>query len=213
MSADQLSSSRLRRKLDEQLGYLRRSAAEYDQGHESEALRLATALRVLLHNTAKSHSLLAQIGILNTQFLSSSRGHGDWKDFLRIAINLHRAPPVAAQPILGDAFFSLPFAQWWSGESVFVHNGAHYTRSRVILSAANKDGGAHVDPKLEAYYDHLCQGEYLLGITGNFTFNGPAPWPQGVTIYPSNGHLALLRQFAHEVLATAKHYKWPVASP
>jgi hypothetical protein len=78
-------------------------------------------------------------------------------------------------------------------------------------SLANKDGGAHVDAKLEAYYKVLCAGEYALGITGNLTYAGPPPFPQGVIIYPDNAHLALARQFAHETLASQSYFGWPVA--
>ena len=41
------------------------------------------------------------------------------------------------------------------------------------------------------------------------TYNGPPPFPQGVTIYPNNAHFALARQFAHETLASQRHFKWP----
>ena len=50
-------------------------------------------------------------------------------------------------------------------------------------------------------------GEYSLGVTVD-SFDGPAPYAPGATQYPKNGHLALLRQFAHEVLSTAGHFRW-----
>jgi hypothetical protein len=37
--------------LNEQLGFLERSVAAFDQGYEDEAKRLAVTLRVLLHDT------------------------------------------------------------------------------------------------------------------------------------------------------------------
>jgi hypothetical protein len=112
------------------------------------------------------------------------------------------------KPLLGDAFAKVPLVDWWNGESIFVHNGTQYTRKRIVLSLANKDGGAHVDEELEAYYKVLCAGEYALGITGNLTYAGP--FPQGVAIYADNAHLALARQFAHETLASQSHFGWPV---
>lgn len=87
-------------------------------------------------------------------------------------------------------------------------DGTSVSRRRIILNAADKDGGAHVDPKLERFYEELMRGEWGLGITGNLTYNGPPPFEQGVTQYATNGHLALIRVFAHEVLATADQSGW-----
>ena len=72
----------------------------------------------------------------------------------------------------------------------------------------HKDGGAHIDPKLDRFYEELTKGEWSLGIEGDRSYDGPPPFEQRVTHYPRNGHLALLRQFAHEVLATAQRFDW-----
>ncbi|AMY20327.1 hypothetical protein A3Q40_02964 [Rhodococcus sp. PBTS 1] len=104
-------------------------------------------------------------------------------------------------PLIGTEFHELPVEEWWSGETVFVHDEVQYTRKLIVLSAADKDGGAHVDEDLEDYYEVLRAGEYAIGISRDFD-------PPGVTIYPTNAHLALLRQFAHEMLASATHYGW-----
>lgn len=77
-----------------------------------------------------------------------------------------------------------------------------------VLSAANKDGDAHVDDVLEKYYEYLCSGEHSIGITGNLEYNGEPPFPQGNAIYPNNAQLALIRQFAHETLVSVNHFNW-----
>jgi hypothetical protein len=117
-------------------------------------------------------------------------------------------PAQALIPKLGDHFVQVPFSTWWDADAVANDSGMTVSRKHIVLGAANKDGGAHVDPKLQRFYENLAKGKYALGITGNLTYDGPAPFEQGVTIYPSNGHLALLRQFAHEVSCTAKHFDW-----
>lgn len=200
--------TRTKEKLREQLGFLSRSCAHFDAGHESEALRLATGLRILFHNTRHSRSLLVQLGLENGEMLSSSRGHGNWKDYFAERIDINSPQPVSMRPLLGDKFVRLPVSDWWSSESVFVHEGDSYSRRKIILSAANKDGGAHVDPQLEAYYQILCEGRYASGITGNLEYSGEPPFPQGVTIYPSNAHLALIRQFAHEAIVSIGYFAW-----
>jgi hypothetical protein len=52
--------------LREQLQFLDASALSYDAGFEGEAKRLAVVIRVLLHDTAKSRSLLQSLGIKHT---------------------------------------------------------------------------------------------------------------------------------------------------
>lgn len=51
------------KQLIRQLNFLKKSALAYDQGDHEEAVRMAVSLRVLLHDTPKSHSLLSQIGL------------------------------------------------------------------------------------------------------------------------------------------------------
>ena len=200
--------ARLRRKLKEQLGFLQRSARDYDGGHEEEALRLATTMRVLFHDTSASTSLLTHLSMQNTTMLASPTTHfADWRDFLNVRIDLSSHEPVRFLPKLGDQFVPIPFSDWWGSDSVAA-SGTSVSRKQIVLGAANRDGGAHVDTKLQTFYEHLVKGEYGLGITGNMTYDGSPPFPQGVTIYPSNGHLALLRQFAHESLTAASHYHW-----
>lgn len=196
-------------KLREQLRFLGRSANLYDQGGEDEALRMATALRVLLHNTRSSTSLFNHLGLTNTRMLSSARGLGNWHDYLSEEINLNSSEPVRMRPLLGRMFVETPVAEWWGKEPVFVHLSTNYSRRLICLSAANKDGGTHVDSKLEDYYKILAAGEYMIGITGNLEYGGhPPPFPQGVLIYPKNAHFALIRQFTHEFLCSAEHFKW-----
>jgi hypothetical protein len=67
-----ISPAELQTHLDEQLGFLERSSAAFDEGYEDEAKRLAVTLRVLLHETTQSHSLLRQLGLLPDTFLDTA---------------------------------------------------------------------------------------------------------------------------------------------
>lgn len=74
-------------------------------------------------------------------------------------------------PVLNEDAFRhvpVPIEQWWEMpvyvQSRFVRNSSgqdkvvntHLTREDIILAAANKDGGAHVDEKLEPNYERLA---------------------------------------------------------
>jgi len=204
---------RIKKKLTEQLDFIYRSTKTFDAGLEDEAIRIATHLRVLFHNTQRSKSLFRLLKLQKTKILSSSRGHKDWKDFLGGKIDLSSSTPSTFYPLLGDQFHEISLKEWWSEEVIFSHNGEEFSRKSIALSISNKDGGAHVDEKLEAYYEILCKGEYALGITGNLQYQEEPPFKQGIAFYPKNGHLCLIRQFAHEVLVSNKHYNWQKINP
>ena len=51
--------------LREQIGFLERSSAAYDEGYHDEAKRIAVVVRVLLHDTQSSHSLFEQLPTYN----------------------------------------------------------------------------------------------------------------------------------------------------
>jgi hypothetical protein len=72
--------------LERQIRYLKRSCALFDVGHEDEAQRIAVTLRVLLHDTRNSASLLSQLGMKSTlQFVDTAlyrevldRSYDEW---------------------------------------------------------------------------------------------------------------------------------------
>jgi hypothetical protein len=49
-------------QLRRQLGFIERSCESYDKGFEDETIRIATALRVLFHDTPQSTPLLKYLG-------------------------------------------------------------------------------------------------------------------------------------------------------
>ena len=61
-----------REELKKQLGYLQRSAADYDNGHLDEAYRIATAIRILFHKTIQSISLLHHLRAESIPLLSTT---------------------------------------------------------------------------------------------------------------------------------------------
>lgn len=210
MSAVVADDMRMRDELGKQLRFLERSAKAYDEGDEEEAVRLATVMRVLFHDTPMSTSLMTHLAMRDCNVLATPVTHfADWRDLLSVKIDLNSKTPTSLLPRLDLQFIEVPFATWWDSDCIKAK--AAVSRRRIITNAANKDGGAHVDRKLERFYTELMHGDWSLGITGDMTYDGPAPFEQGVTQWPKNGHLALLRQFAHEVLSTARHFGWSVA--
>lgn len=200
---------RFRRALGSHIGMIERFARDYDQGYEDSSLGISNSLRAIFHDKGRTVSALSHLGLKSSPMLTTGRGHGNWQDYLAHVIDLKSSRPVVMKPLLGEPVACVSMDFWWDGESVFVHDEVTYTRRRIILSMAEKGGGTHVDEDLEPFYEVLCAGEYALGIIGDLTYDGPPPFPQGVTIYSDNAHLALVRQFAHEVLASQRDFGWP----
>ena len=111
MKLSQEEQNRLIRKLREHIRFIQRSCQAYDQGDESEALRIATSLRVIFHTTAMSVSIVSHLGFENKQMLSSSKGHKDWKDYLSQEINLNSSEPIRMLPLLGHHFHKISIGE------------------------------------------------------------------------------------------------------
>lgn len=194
-----LSQSDLLRHLDEQIGFLEGSADAYDRGFDGEAKRLATTIRVLAHDTPKSRSLLGMLGRKNGTFVSTSieldpnnrLTHGG---LVAMAVGGAAGGTYLAQ--LDDVPFkrNMSFDDWWN-EPVFLDNQRReLTRKQVILTAANQDGGAHVDPALDGVYADLSKNNSLGWVVSDGYATRPMSPPER----------ACIRQIAHEVLASIK---------
>jgi hypothetical protein len=189
------SDADLRRHLDEQVGFLQASACSYDGGVVAEAKRLALSVRILVHETGKSKSLLTQLKMKDRPFVDStserpSRTVSSYAGLvgIRLEPGPHRYVPSLntwmARPV--------SFDQWWNGVIVADLRRREISRRRLILAIANQDGGAHVDPELSEIYAELSRTNSM-GHTHSV----------GDVEHPLLGvDHASVRQVAHEVLAT-----------
>lgn len=177
--------------LRRQLGYIQKSCEAYDAGDDAEALRVATALRILIHQTMNSDSLLSQMGINNIIRLlstikpvSATEGVADGVSVLSPRGNR------LVHPSLGSSGHSefLAVDDWWN-QAVFSRENKTITRKDMVLLGANKDGGAHVDKRIGG------KGKMLR--EGGFWVDGVI---RGKAIDMGDFHLVGLRQFGYEIL-------------
>jgi hypothetical protein len=188
--------------LGESRDFLERSARAFDDGYVAEAKRLAVALRVLLHDTQQSHSLLKQLRVKDTlAFLDTAE-----------PINPHNLAPTPGLVLMrmtatvtggtGDYIAPLgmerpfgvrhvAFAGWWNHAVMKV--GETWSRKDLVLTLSNQEGGAHVDPSLDERYDRLAKRNGL----GWTTSSGDAATP-----FNGNVVAIAVRQVAYEVLDT-----------
>jgi hypothetical protein len=181
-------------QLKRQVDFIERSCEIFDQGHEDEALRIALSIRVLIHDTNQSKSLLTLLGVKNkikintTMTINRPENLEDDMEIIYIPLMITqfgRKPPLEKNDIKG----TLSVNDWWNETIMIQFNSI--TRKDIILTAANQDGGAHVDNKPSSKTKELKEGIGILQITEG-----------GITHHVDliDHHFPLIRQFAFELL-------------
>jgi hypothetical protein len=188
------STEELEELLHEQLAFLESSAAAFDAGKHEEAKRLAVSLRVLLHDTKNSHSLLGQLGKKNVTFLDTAlefdpKNIVPHSGLVSVATGRHAAR-------LDDVpqMKKVEFDAWWNAPVFSDSYGQTLSRKDLVLTAANQDGGAHVDPELDEVYAKLARDNAMGRYVGKNGVLQPLEGPER----------AAIRQIAHEILKTFK---------
>lgn len=191
----QQSRRELSRLLHEQLQFLDASARSYDSGFEGEAKRLAVVIRVLVHDTSKSHSLLGTLGIKDVVQFRDNVGVAPAGAIIFAGLSMGFTPTgVRYFPKLGTAVREVGFAEWWESPVLIQKPaGICFSRRDAVLALANTDGGAHVDAALDATYAGLSRNnafgwEVRLGEKQGVVENSPA--------------LPITRQTAHEIASS-----------
>ena len=185
--------------LEIQLQFIETSCDAYDAGHVYEGVRIATALRVLFNQTKSQTPLLVHLGSPNIHLLSTCEVPLHGQRFLPAMTNLEIHPIskhfAYIHKLRVDYERPVTFNNWWFNEIVYLskdHN-LELTRQDLVLGAADKDGGAHVDKKLEPRYETVLQG-----LGWSMTVRPDGEPPQEISC--KNGHLSALRQMGYEVL-------------
>jgi len=200
MGEQKQSHSDLENHFKEHIGFLTASCEAFDRGFKAEAKRMACSLRVLLHDTKNSKSLLKQIhqkhkirfkntctdydprNLLPQNGLVQihvSSGGGEFHP--RLDDNPH--PPTKPE---------LAFEEWWNTTVVVDTKRNRFSRKDLILALANQDGGAHVDPNLDEKYAELSRKCSIGWIFHGEREEKPIP----------DLELACVRQITHEALST-----------
>lgn len=188
-------------QLKRQLNFITTSCRAYDAGHKAEAVRIALAARVLFHDTRNSRSLLVgHLGVNNIK-LRSTAVELDGPKAHAVGFLALEADTGSFRPYYNDSSRDeqIYLSTWWGIEPVLKlsRTGEHVTRRDLILAAANKDGGAHVDTERSKEYDRLEAG---LGFQLEVGNRSGERWI--VTFRFAN--LAALRQIGHEILTSAE---------
>ena len=180
----------------EQIEFLKNSCNSFDNGFDGEAKRIALTLRVLIHDTRNSKSLLGLMNKKGIDFLSTNAKQEPSSpfSFQGLVVIGTGGDENIFTAMLDETGYNnyMPIENWWN-EVVFKDNEQNtLTRKELILTASNQDGGAHIDPSLERKYARISK-ENSLGISsGNEKISKPM----------LNAERFAIRQIGHEVLKT-----------
>jgi hypothetical protein len=183
--------------LKEQIAFLKASAQSYDKGFIGEAKRLAATIRVLVHDTVASSSLLRQLDLKHISFYDTALDYDPKKYFhsfhgLTIMETSSSGGQFVARSALprGEPLKLAPFDQWWAKVVVVDSHRNQFTRRQLVLTLANREGGTHVDPVLDPAYATLTR-KHSMALS--YRFNDKEGEFSGI-------EHASVRQIAHEVI-------------
>jgi hypothetical protein len=121
-------------QLRRQLGFLQRSCETFDAGYLDEAIRIGTCVRVLVHNTSKSTSLLAHLGATGIRLLTTCNPAHVTGDVI-VYDGLTNFGASGQVPKLGRGFKAeIPLSEWWE-QLVFVIRETRIRRRDLVLVA------------------------------------------------------------------------------
>jgi hypothetical protein len=195
----------------DQLSFLEESGRAFDAGRVGEAKRLAVVVRVLLHDTAKSKSLLGQMKLKERMSYLNTSGPYNPRNLLPhmglVSLKMTTGSSEGGTEyvaLLGDRppdfMRQTSFNHWWDEIVIKDDQGEMWTRRQITLHLSNKEGGAHVDERLTAKYDRLAN-DNALGWMYVYTE------PTGSSVERAakgNPAYASMRQVAYELEMTLK---------
>ena len=132
------------------------------EGNFAESVRIATTIRVLVHETGRSKPLLVQAmpSGLELPILDHARQKAENEQILGFAVSVRLGSTMAPAVDLGSSHYSLSSLGVWWNRTVFTFPSQFgtqlvYRRKQVILILANKEGGAHIDENEDPDYRRL----------------------------------------------------------
>jgi hypothetical protein len=186
-----------KQQLTRQIGFLARSCESFDAGYLDESIRIATTIRVLIHDTLKSTSLLKHLGASDIKLSSTVSKVSRPNVAMQFRMGRFSFGPqgttFTAKTAREDIRDNFLVGDWWK-QIVYTVGSVNLSRKDLVLAAANRDGGAHVDPALTVEY------ESIMNVDGNGFFNYvSAKNPEKVTPI-IDAHLIYIRQMGAELL-------------
>ncbi len=179
-----------REELRTQIIRLDDAARRFDDGGSHAVRDIAVVLRVLLHDTRSSTSLLQHLNAKHIRLLSTAPPGTDADALFAEGGVIVFDRNWNMRPAFGTSRHRrFVEVEEWLEEAVQASRQHGTTNRRfAILEVANKEGGAHVDPNRKSAHESLIEGQMTIVGGGR---------PPSTS---ANQHHVYLRQFAYELL-------------
>jgi hypothetical protein len=199
-------------ELQKQVKFIIRSCSTFDSGDEDEAVRIAAALRILVHDTSRSNSLLKLLRVKDQlEFIDSSlpidpQPTGAKKDgktimivqglpgLVSISVTKQGTKFVAPLSLRKHSKGMIRFNEWWNEKNIPGHESSRYSRKWLVTNLANKEGGSHVDSEINKGYKDLRSSSLGMTVVAN-----------GIEGFINSSADVSIRQIAWEIIETLKH--------
>jgi len=142
-----------------QSSFLRADLVRYEAGEKHFAIKMASTLRTIFHDTKSSKAILPFLAERNGIFISFKSKNPVIDSYVKLYVGftIGIKKPLFNSPSLVDKIFY----DYWN-ELVYLEGSIQYTRKQLVLWAANKLGGVHVDPEIPNDLTHLVDGSVKL---------------------------------------------------
>lgn len=191
-------------ELQENIQMLQLSCDNYDAGKKFVSIDIATRLRVMLHDTKQSTSLLSHLGYKNIKFLNTAYPIDPQNliaDYCLVGISYSPAEnDLVFLPFLNTSEIKdwVEFNKWWT-QPIYRNGSNTITRKQLVMQIANKGGGAHSDGTLsETFYNFSKNTDGWRAVIYTKDEEGNEIESDGD--FMGNLHYASLRQIAYEFL-------------
>lgn len=154
----QLNDKDYLKQLKSQLEFLIADFKYYNSGSIHFIYKISATLRTIFHDTDKSQAILPRLADHYSIkcIFRDKVARDDTHTNLYVGFNLGGDPDFNA-PFYRD----VKFQDYWN-KTVYIEGKLNYTRKQLVLFAANKLGGSHVDPQIKDKYYHLIDGTIRL---------------------------------------------------
>lgn len=154
-----ISDKELLKRLREQRDFLISDISEYERGKKHFAYRIATTLRTIFNKSENSHPILPDLAdTYGYPFALMGRNPPPLKEngfYLGFMLSFS---PLERRDIQNDpTLISKKFDDYWSEVVYSAPFEQGYTRREIVLIAANKLGGAHLDLVIKPRAENLAK--------------------------------------------------------
>lgn len=196
---------------------LQRKCEYFDEGDEDIAIDMAVQIRVLVHDTQNSTSLIKHLWLKdNLKMITTSISNykegisfcvfesglcnstviqNDKPRYALMSRHIAKDAKVEYKPLLGrNRKDQIDFENWWKEEIAITDQGTSLSRKDVVLTLCHKDGGAHFDDMIDSKYMYLKRND----VVGMY-INGTKSISSTIPLY------TIVRQITYEVIESLSH--------